>query len=217
MKGYVATLMHLPESVKMAERCAESGKQFGVDVEIFPAVWRDIAFIELNKEQLELAEFDTTYSNVEAVVGNFVAQYRIWKLIADSEEPTIVLEHDAVFTNSVPDLIGKGDIINLGKPSYGRFNSMPVAGVYPMFSKPGGYIPGAHGYYLTPTGARLLVDKANIIGATPVDLYLNKKSFPDIKEIYPWVIEARDEFTTIQKEKGCGAKHNYNKDYKIIN
>ena len=35
MKGYVGTVFEIPESVKMAERCVESGKQFGVDVEIF--------------------------------------------------------------------------------------------------------------------------------------------------------------------------------------
>ena len=216
MKGYVGTLMNLPESVKMAERCIESGKQFGVDVEMFPAVWRDNTAEELKKEQLTIAKFDTTYSNVDSVVGNFIAQYRMWTEIFYSNEPGIVLEHDAVFTDSIPDLFGKGDIINIGKPSYGKFRSMDKPGVYPMFSKTGGYIPGAHGYYLTPCGAQQLIMKARQIGAHPCDLFLDNRNFPNIQELYPWVIEARDEFTTIQNEKGCKAKHNYGKDYKII-
>lgn len=85
-----------------------------------------------------------------------------------------------------------------------------------MFSKTGGYIPGAHGYYLTPKGAQQLVDKAKQTGAAPCDLYLNNRAFPNIKELYPWVVEAWDEFSTIQNEKGCLAKHNYNEDYKLL-
>ena len=163
-----------------------------------------------------MATYDQSYSNVGAVFGNFVTQYRIWKKIVDSQEPGIVLEHDAVFTGTVPDLVGKGDIINIGKPSYGKFRTQTKPGVYPMFSKTGGYIPGAHGYYLTPTGAKQLIEKTRSIGASPCDLFLNKGVFPDIKELYPWVVEARDEFSTIQNEKGCLAKHNYNEQYKIL-
>ena len=85
-----------------------------------------------------------------------------------------------------------------------------------MFSKPGGYIPGAHGYYLTPKGARQLITTAKRVGATPCDLFLNKTNFPNIMELYPWPIEADDSFTTIQKEKGCKAKHNYDNDFKVL-
>jgi hypothetical protein len=215
MKGYVGTLMNIPESVKMAERCIETGKQFGIDVEMFPAVWKDISFDEMDKEGLKLAKFDTTYSSISAVVGNFIAQYRIWKTIVGSNEPGIVLEHDAVFVSEIPILTD--DIVNLGKPSFGKFQSKNNPGVYPMFSKSGGlYAPGAHGYYLTPTGAQQLIDKAKQIGAAPCDLFLSNKNFPSIKETYPWPIEAHDEFTTIQNEKGCKAKHNYNIDYVIV-
>ncbi len=216
MKAYIVTLLNLPESIQIAERCIASAKQFNVDAEIFPAVYKDVALDEAKQEQLKLSKWDESYSNIGAVVGNFITQYRIWKTILESNEPGIVLEHDAVFTGNVPDLTNKGDIINLGKPSYGAFKTKDVAGVYPMFSKTGGYIPGAHGYYLTPRGAEQLITLAKNKGVAPCDIYLNKNNFPDIKEIYPWVIEARDEFTTIQKEKGCGAKHNYNENYKIL-
>jgi len=224
MKGYVVTILEMPESVKIAERCVESGKQFNIDVEIFPAVFKDVALNELEKEGLFIPEvederkllpsYTRTESNRNAVIGNFVSQYRIWKKIFNSKEPGIVLEHDAVFVDVVPNLEGRGDIINIGKPSYGGFVKKTVAGVYPMFSKGGGYIPGAHGYYVTPTGAEQLTSKAKKYGASPCDLYLNNKMFPDIKEIWPQVVEARDEFTTIQNEKGCGAKHSYLKDKK---
>ena len=215
MKGYVVTLMNLPESVAVANRCAATGNRFGVDVTLFPAVFKDIALDELEKEGLKLSKWDESFSNVPAVIGNFVTQYRIWKTIIESKEPGIVLEHDAVFTAPVPDLNGKGDIINLGKPSYGNYHSKTNAGVYPLFSK-SGYVPGAHGILITPTGALELINIAKQLGAAPCDLFINNTNFPNIKEIYPWVIEAKDEFSTIQKTKGCAAKHNYNKNYKIL-
>jgi len=218
MKGYVGTVFEIPESIKMAERCVASGEQFGVDVEMIPAVYKDDALERLGQEGLKLAKFDDTYSNVGAVVGNFITQFLCWHKILRSDEPGIVLEHDAIFTNTVPVIVplAKPDIINLGKPSYGKFREMNRPGIYPMFSKTGGYIPGAHGYYVTVAGALQLITKAKQIGATPCDLFLNKTNFPAISELYPWVIEADDEFTTIQKEKGCIAKHNFNDDYKIL-
>lgn len=216
MKGYIGAVYEIPESVKMAERCVETGKEFGVNVEIIPSTYRDNVDQELKKLKLERGKFDTTYSNPDAVIANFCTQYRCWTEIFYSGEPGIVLEHDAVFVAAVPELEGLGDIINLGKPSYGKYRTMSQPGIYPMFSKTGGYIPGAHGYWLTVKGAQQLIAKARQIGAHPCDLFLNKTNFPSIQELYPWVIEARDEFTTIQVEKGCIAKHNYGDDFTIL-
>ena len=36
MKSYVITIMDNPRSVKVAKRCIESGKKFGVEVEHHP-------------------------------------------------------------------------------------------------------------------------------------------------------------------------------------
>jgi len=55
--------------------------------------------------------------------------------------------------------------------------------------------------------------------ACPTDLYICNKNFPFVNEYYPWPVEARDSFTSIQTETGCLAKHSYQKDaskYKII-
>ena len=122
-----------------------------------------------------LPGYKRTESNRAAVMGNFVTQYRIWCKILESGEPGIVLEHDAVFVAPIPDLTGKGEIINIGKPSYGGFKKQSTSGVYPMFSKPGGYIPGAHAYYVTPNGAKELITKAKQYGASPCDLFLNTR------------------------------------------
>jgi hypothetical protein len=68
---------------------------------------------------------------------------------------------------------------------------------------------------LKPDGAKLLVNQAKIM-ARPTDVYINIQTFPWIQEYYPWPVEARDSFTTIQKEEGCLAKHSYGETYEII-
>ena len=76
-------------------------------------------------------------------------------------------------------------------------------------------MPGAHAYAIRPEAARLLCEQA-VFDAAPTDVYLNRKLFPWIQELYPWPVECRDTFTTIQNETGCLAKHNYGQDYEII-
>ena len=51
---------------------------------------------------------------------------------------------------------------------------------------------------------------------TTPDLFLNKVDFPWIQEYYPWPIKADDNFTSIQNVAGSVAKHNYNKDFKVL-
>jgi len=224
LKGYVVTLVKVPESLEVAMRCIASGEKYGVLVELVPAVDKTKSLKELKREKLIPVDYDKSFSNVGAVFGNFVTQYRIWHRILESDAPGIVLEHDAVFVDTIPDLEGKGDIISLGKPSYGSFKTQSKPGVYPLYSKPG-YVPGAHGYYVTPDGAEKLINKAKISGAGPCDLFLGTYiSDPpnqplNVKEIYPWPIEAHDTFSTIQNEKGCQAKHSYRQNknkFKIL-
>lgn len=213
MKGYVVTLFNLPQSIEVANRCVKTAKKFDIDVELFPAVYKDIARQEATNDNIKLGKWNPIYSDDEAVIGNLVSQHRIWTKIANGTEPGIVLEHDAVFVSEVPDLEGKGDIINLGKPSHCRIRHHNEPGIRKMVQS---YLQGAHGYYLTPKGASALLAKVKQIGAMPCDLFICKRHFPNIQEAYPWPIEAHDTFTTIQKERGCIQKHSYNDDYEIL-
>ena len=106
-----------------------------------------------------------------------------------------------------------GGCINLGKPSYGKFNTPPLLGVNALTSKR--YFPGAHAYRINPAGAARLLVQAKLY-ARPTDVFLNLDALEWLQEYYPWPVEARDSFTTIQKTEGCLAKHNYDDKYKIL-
>ena len=64
-------------------------------------------------------------------------------------------------------------------------------------------------------GAKLLIDQAKI-DAGPTDTFLHLDRFNFLQEYYPWPVEARDNFTTIQNESGCIAKHNYNEKLRSV-
>jgi len=128
-----------------------------------------------------------------------------------SKEPIVIFEHDAVLTGNIPQMM-MFDILNLGKPSYGKFNTPSFIGYGALVSKP--YFPGAHAYRLTPKGAQQLIDEC-VFSAGPTDIYIHSSKFT-LGEYYPWPAEARDSFTTIQQKQGCYAKHNYGETYEII-
>lgn len=217
-KGYVVTLENIPDSVRVAKRCIESGKKYNVNVEMFPAVWRDDVDNAIKSARLKV---DLKWKHIptyKAQIANFLSQYKVWQRIRRGNKPAIVLEHDAVFTMPVrEDLETFGDLISLGKPSYGEFTRRRWTCVKPLFSKEGGNVPGAHGYFVTPTGAQELISKAREVGAGPVDSFLHLDNFPNFLEAYPWPIEVIDEFTTIQDEQTIKLKLNVDfAAYKII-
>ena len=107
-------------------------------------------------------------------------------------------------------------VVNLGMPSYGRFNPPHQMGLSPLFSKP--YFPGAHAYLVTPQGAGTLISQAHEC-AKPTDVFLHIDVFPWLQEYSPYIAEARDTFSTIQNENGIQAKHAFQKigeKYKLI-
>ena len=138
------------------------------------------------------------------------AESDVYPLPLSLNEPIVIFEHDAVLVGEIPQLL-MFDILSLGKPSYGKFNTPQFIGYGSLISKP--YFPGAHAYRITPKGARELIDEA-FHSAGPTDIFIHNSKFT-LGEYYPWPVEARDSFTTIQNVNGCYAKHNYGETYRV--
>jgi GR25 family glycosyltransferase involved in LPS biosynthesis len=213
MKHYVITIMDNPRSVNVAERCIKSGAKNGIEIEHFPAITphnTDIHKI-LKDEGISIDGFKELYSRLDNCIAAFLSHYSLWKLAAETNDTVTIFEHDAVVVDKIPD-IPFTQCISFGKPSYGKFRMPAKLGVGPLNSKP--YFPGAHAYRVNYKGAEQLIYQAKR-HAKPTDVFLNIHTFPSLQEYYPWPVEAHDNFTTIQNERGCLAKHNYNETYKI--
>jgi hypothetical protein len=119
------------------------------------------------------------------------------------------MEHDAVIVAPLPEfpnrvLLNRPFLCNVSRPSFGWF-SIPPEGLHRFSSGPLGFLKGAHGYVVNHHAAKILLSRLD--EAEPADLYLRLSRFPFISEFYPWCIECRDDFSTIQQESGCRAKH----------
>jgi len=195
MKMYVITIMENERSVQVADRCIKSGQVFGYKIEKHPAYSPQNCNVnqELDNLNYDRSGFVEKYSRPENCIAGFLSHHSLWQKCLDLNEPIVIFEHDAVLINEVPKLL-MFDILNLGKPSYGKYNTPSFLGYGALVSKP--YFPGAHAYRITPKGAAELINEAQLT-AGPTDVYIHSSKFT-LGEYYPWVAEARDSFTTIQ-------------------
>ena len=205
MKTFVITLKNIEESVQVSQRCIRSAKRFGIDAKVFDAVRAKDAQKVREDAGIPLQGFRGKWSRLNNVVACFMSHHTLWSRCAKDNENYFILEHDAVIVNEIPTCDFKG-VLSLGKPSYGKYLNPATLGVNPLCSKP--YFPGAHGYILKPSAAKVLIEAAKTV-ACPADVFFHNDRFPFLEEYYPWPVEARDSFSTVQNENGIQAKHKY--------
>ena len=210
MKAFVLTIKDLDESEQAADRCIKSAAKLGCTVEKFYGYSpKDNPLNMLKELNIPLDGFKEKFSYIEKCVAAFLGHRSLWKQAVALQKNVLVLEHDAEFVSHLPSNIINStthDIISFGHPSYGKWNTPSILGAGKLVSKP--YVPGAHAYMVTPYGASQALKKADK-KAGPTDTFFNINRFPNLKEFYPWPIVANDSFTTIQRQEGCLAKHNW--------
>ena len=216
MKCYVITINEIEKSVKAAQRCIKSGENLLHNkIEIFPAITSkdDPEKIFFDKG-LPDQYFEEIFSRKANCMAAFLSHHSLWEMCAKDNEEYIIFEHDAMVIGQIPKHMNYKKCVSLGAPSYGSFNTPKTFGVIPLTSKQ--YFPGAHAYRLRPSAAKIFIHAAKLV-ACPTDIFLDIRRFPWLEEYYPWPVIAKDSFTTIQKERGCLSKHNYDEEsYKII-
>ncbi len=213
MKKFVITILDNKDSMIAADNCIKSAASLNINVEKFAAITpKDKPLEMLKVYKIPEEGFHEKYSRLENVTAAFLSHYLLWRYCVELNEEFCVLEHDAYFMDIIPNVQYKG-LLSLGQPSYGKYNDPLKIGVNPLTSKR--YLPGAHAYLLKPSAAKLLIAEA-IFSAKPTDVYIHIDRFPWLEEYYPWPVVARDTFTTIQREAGCKAKHNFKSGYRIL-
>lgn len=212
MRNFVITIQGNEKSEQAAKRCVLSGEQYNLEIEYYDAFTPKDCHQYIEEEKVEDRLFNNNpYSREDNARAAFCSHFSIWQYCADRNEEVTIFEHDAVIVAPIPEFNYNG-CVSLGKPSYGKFNTPPNLGTNRLISKR--YFPGAHAYRLKPNAAKVLVERARL-EAQPTDIFLNIETFPFLEEYYPWPVEVRESFSTIQKTQGCLAKHMYNKDYVI--
>lgn len=215
MKSYVITILDNERSKAAAQRCIQSASSYDLMCDMHPAITpKDDPESIAAELGIPTDKFRNQYSRYLNCLSAFLSHHDLWMYCCATDEPLIIFEHDAVVVGEVPVNAPFNNVMNIGKPSYGNYNLTTSLGINSLFSK--AYFPGAHAYMVKPRGAEKLIEAAKTIAA-PTDVFLHKASFPWLEEFYPWSVEVIDNFTTIQAERGCQAKHGYIKEkYEIV-
>jgi len=201
MRVQVIAIDH-PVSTPLVDRCVESGARFGVEVAVYQGVMpHDNPRHIFQKNGIPTDRFvRNTMAKPDHCMACFLSHRTLWQRCVRDDEPTLILEHDAVFTAEIPQL-GDALVVNLGHPSYVPFTTPPT-GLGPLVSRPA--FPGAHAYFVSPLGARKLLAKER--QAKNPDMFLSVERFPFLQEYYPWPVVAEDSVSTTQLERGCQAR-----------
>ena len=214
MKAFVITIEDNYLSNQAADRCIASAKKYGVTVEKWSAMTpRNPVFSKtVEEKKLAVRHFESGHSRKENALACFLSHMSLWEKCIEDNEEILILEHDAVFVNTMPKILFD-KIITIGQPSYGKYYHPSTLGVQPLSQKE--YFKGAHAYIVKPAGARDLITMVADY-SRPTDVYLNIMNFPYLQEYYPWPVKVDDSFSTIQYEQGCIAKHNYQKGIELV-
>lgn len=212
--SFVLTIKRHENSEAAADRCIASGAKFEMPIQkAYGFTPKDNPVKVAEEEGISIQGFKEKFSRFDNCLAAFLGHYTLWKQCVNMDQEFQIFEHDAVIVAPLPEWLNYDGCISFGAPSYGKFNTPTTLGVNKLISKP--YFPGAHAYRLRPDRALTLCHAAKT-QALPTDVFLDVRRFSFLQEYYPWPVEARDDFTTIQNENGCLAKHRYGPGYQII-
>lgn len=162
-------------SSKVIVECVQSLKQHGWQYQIFPAVdGRTVSQQDWDRIGIKLSQHGKMTRRPGAQ-GCWLSHFALWKQCADTNQPMVILEHDALVTGPWPtDLDIETQLIKLYRTAECKIN--PAFG---LWSK------GSHAYTLTPAQAQRIIDHARERGAQAVDKHLGD-------QVLPWTFFDRD-------------------------
>jgi len=229
MKAFVITLWRDEYSERKADECLASGAKFGIEVLKWRGVNRTIAMETMENEGLKwswaknntvkticpktgLQQFPYTAADIRAKIGCSMSHYMLWRFCALSDEPILILEHDAVFVGPIPEDIEFNGICQINDPNGATrkggwwSQQMKARGTTGAHEKtwvttvaerliPDG-LAGNSAYMIKPWAAQELVNKFHEIGVWPNDATMCKQLFPYLEEYYPFITKVNQTQST---------------------
>ena len=212
MKAFVICIKGNDISAKGADVCIQSSKKVGNDfvVKIFDAITPKMAKTvmlgnglrwkypwEGKETDLATGLIKSAYqtANPNSRIACAMSHWLLWHECKKTDEPILVLEHDAVFTEKLDwklILDSKYDIIGINSPAAAtrrahQFHDMVQAGeswIQPVpsvdeFNVPQG-LAGNSAYIIKPAGAKNLLNAASEHGLWPNDALMCKQLIPNL-------------------------------------
>jgi len=155
--------------------CVRSLKQHGWPYQLWPAVdGRTVTQQDWNRIGVSMSEAGKMTRRPGAQ-GCWLSHFGVWSECVRLNTPVIVLEHDALVTESWPNTV---DL----EPQVIKLYTTAECKINPAFGR---WSKGAHAYTVTPAQAQTLITDAQQRGAQAVDKHLG-----DL--VLPWTFYHRD-------------------------
>lgn len=230
MKLYVIVIKDNPYSESVGNRCISSAKKYELEIEKFAAVtpntvdeitrieglewtWADMNTKNTICPKTGLEHFPYRTKNFKAKVACSLSHYMLWKKCVEINEDLLILEHDAVFVRSLPDISFRGSV-QINDPEGGGYNGKyhssvmkkrKTEGVFPLTRKrpidskiPDGF-SGNSAYIVKPWAAQEFINAFKEYGIWPNDATICLQLFPWLEEYYPFITVVKQSKSTTQE------------------
>lgn len=200
MKAFVITVMHHEKSLESANKCIESCRKFGLDVNLYPAFTpkdNPLKIIDTITGKKCFGGRLQREPRPDCVAATFASQLSLWSRCVHSDEDFLILEHDARMIAPIPEVEYDG-CMTLGKPSWGEPPEETDTGVLPIVQ----HTHGNHAILMSPHGAKRIMEyfeNKETPTLDPADLFLGEARFDFIQKHVPYSFEVEDTFTLIQE------------------
>ena len=214
MKSFIITMLGHEMSEQLSAECREQAAKFGINVEVFEAVWGRDYEQHLKKLNITLGRQKLSKMTL-GHYGNFLSHFYLWMACVKDNEPYLVLEHDGWLMREIPknifaqfDDICKLDCFSPYMKKDGGYDAIvdrdltsPVA-VHPIIDIPkltgyddalrfkkqaGCYSTGVYAYIIKPQGAKKLIDWVYENGFLATDNQVNTNVM-DVKVCVPSLV-----------------------------
>ena len=200
MKSFIITMLGHELSEKLSSECREQASKFGVNVEIFEAIWGKDYEEHLAKLNIKLGRQKLGKMTL-GHYGNFLSHFYLWMNCVRDQEPYLVLEHDGWLMREIPDNIldqfddiCKLDCLSPYMKKDGGYDALierdlvSQVAVKPIMSIPkltgyddalrykktaGVYSSGVYAYIIKPQGAKKLIEYIRENGFLATDNQVN--------------------------------------------
>lgn len=155
--------LHQKSAAEWLPLSISSCQRYGWNYEIFSAIngyalkesiWKDNGLQSPNKSKNQSKKF---IGDLPGAQGCFLSHYMLWNRCVEIDQPIIILEDDAMVIGELKPINSNHDVVKLHQPR--------EAGV----SKLGNWSAGAFAYWLSPVGAKKLVDFSKTHGPILAD------------------------------------------------
>lgn len=170
-------IINLPEETGRLNFQQQQMQRLGIDFEVIRAVSTKHVH-ERAHYQLALG-WERPLRKTE--IACYLSHHKAWQAVLNSNQPTLILEDDALLSRHVPALLKvlatktECDMVTLevrGREKIVARKSQPLLGDYhivPLYQDR----TGAAGYVLWPSGAKILLDKAKTHSAGLADAFIS--------------------------------------------